>query len=95
VEIENVVFTTSGSVIRSIRESGKKQVCCKGVGTLVAWDKQAERNLKATLKAGGGMSHAVIVGLNPMRNETFVVMYAGLDARGTRTYRKKSVLREQ
>jgi len=69
VAIKNVVFETTPGKIKSIRETSKKGPCCYGNGTLVAEGAAAEAML-AKLKRRHG--DPVTVGLNPMRNDSFV-----------------------
>ncbi len=71
VAIEDVVFETTPRKIRDIRKNSKKGPCCYGNGTLVAEGAAAEAMLEKLKRQHGD---PVIVGLNPMRNDSFVVM---------------------
>jgi hypothetical protein len=69
VAICDVVFITSGATIKRIRNERSKTPCCFGDGYLVSHGAAAVRLLEQELDE----PHA-IVGINPMRNDTFVVM---------------------
>jgi hypothetical protein len=69
VAIHDVVFTTSGTKIKEIRNKRSKDPCCFGDGYLMSHGEAAKRLLQRRLNE----PHA-IVGINPMRNDTFVVM---------------------
>jgi hypothetical protein len=72
VAIKNVVFETKPGKIKNIRKTSKKGPCCYGNGTLVA-EGAAAKAMLAKLERQHGKP--VIVGLNPMRNDSFVVMF--------------------
>jgi hypothetical protein len=68
VELKNVIFTTTGGAIKDIRNRGSKAPCCFVRGELVSYDGAAREAYDKVKRRGQP------VGINPMRNDTFVRM---------------------
>ena len=68
VELKNVIFNTVGGTIKHIRNHGSKSPCCFVRGELVSYDGAAREAYDKVKRKGQP------VGINPMRNDTFVRM---------------------